>query len=229
MMKQLADGVWRLAERPAPMINVYLAGDVLFDAGRRWDRRRIFRQLADRELSLLALTHVHPDHQGVAKDICVSRGVPLACHADDVDAMEGRVPVSDTSHLATRLIVRFWQGPPHRVDRVLRDGDEVAGFRVIHAPGHSPGEVIYFRDSDRVAICGDVVRNLNYATLRAEIREPPDAFNVDTAENRRSIRKLAELGPSIILPGHGEAITDMSAFEGFVERLPVDEPMAMAS
>jgi glyoxylase-like metal-dependent hydrolase (beta-lactamase superfamily II) len=229
MMKQLADGVWRLAERPAPMINVYLAGDVLFDAGRRWDRRRIFRQLADRELSLLALTHVHPDHQGVAKDICVSRGVPLACHADDVDAMEGRVPVSDTSHLATRLIVRFWQGPPHRVDRVLRDGDEVAGFRVIHAPGHSPGEVIYFRDSDRVAICGDVVRNLNYATLRAEIREPPDAFNVDTAENRRSIRKLAELGPSIILPGHGEAITDMSAFEGFVERLPVDEPVAMAS
>jgi glyoxylase-like metal-dependent hydrolase (beta-lactamase superfamily II) len=229
MMKQLADGVWRLAERPAPMINVYLAGDVLFDAGRRWDRRRIFRQLADRELSLLALTHVHPDHQGVAKDICVSRGVPLACHADDVDAMEGRVPVSDTSHLATRLIVRFWQGPPHRVDRVLRDGDEVAGFRVIHAPGHSPGEVIYFRDSDRVAICGDVVRNLNYATLRAEIREPPDAFNVDTAENRRSIRKLAELGPSIILPGHGEAITDMPAFEGFVERLPVDEPVAMAS
>jgi glyoxylase-like metal-dependent hydrolase (beta-lactamase superfamily II) len=211
------------------MINVYLAGYVLFDAGRRWDRRRIFRQLADRELSLLALTHVHPDHQGVAKDICVSRGVPLACHADDVDAMEGRVPVSDTSHLATRLIVRFWQGPPHRVDRVLRDGDEVAGFRVIHAPGHSPGEVIYFRDSDRVAICGDVVRNLNYATLRAEIREPPDAFNVDTAENRRSIRKLAELGPSIILPGHGEAITDMSAFEGFVERLPVDEPVAMAS
>jgi hydroxyacylglutathione hydrolase len=228
-MKQVADGVWRLAERPAPVINVYLVGDVLFDAGRRWDRRRIFKQLEGRELSLVALTHVHPDHQGVAKDICESRGIPLACHADDVDAMEGRVPVSDTAQLASRLIVRFWQGPPHRVDRVLHEGDEVAGFRVIHAPGHSPGEVIYFRDSDRVAICGDVIRNLNYATLRPEIKEPPEAFNVDTAENRRSIRKLAELSPSIILPGHGGAVTDIAAFERFAQKLPVDSPVAVAS
>ena len=44
-MKRLADGVWRLTERPAPVINVYLVGDVLIDAGRRWDRRRILRQL----------------------------------------------------------------------------------------------------------------------------------------------------------------------------------------
>jgi hydroxyacylglutathione hydrolase len=227
-MKQLADGVWRLAERPGPVINVYLVDDVLIDAGRRWDRRRIFKQLEGRDLSLVALTHVHPDHQGVAKGVCEARGVPLACHADDVDAMEGRVLASDTSHLASRLIVRFWQGPPHRVDRVLRDGDEVAGFRVIHAPGHSPGEVIYFRESDRVAICGDVVRNLNYATLRPEIREPPDAFNADTAENRRSIRRLAELGPAIILPGHGDAITDMGAFERFVERLPESAPDVVA-
>jgi glyoxylase-like metal-dependent hydrolase (beta-lactamase superfamily II) len=227
-MKELADGVWRLTEWPAPMINVYLVGDVLIDAGRRWDRRRIFKQLEGRELSLVALTHVHPDHQGVAKDICDARGIPLACHADDVDAMEGRAPTPESSHIATRLIVRFWQGPPHRVDRVLQDGDEVAGFRVVHAPGHAPGEVIYFRESDGVAICGDVVRNLNYATLRAEIKEPPEAFNVDTAENRRSIRKLAELGPSIILPGHGAAITDMAAFERFVERLPADMPVVVA-
>jgi glyoxylase-like metal-dependent hydrolase (beta-lactamase superfamily II) len=228
-MKQLAEGVWRLAERPAPLINVYLVGDVLLDAGRRWDRRRIFRQLEGREISMVALTHVHPDHQGVAKDICEARGIPLACHADDVDAMEGRVPVSESANLASRLIVRFWQGPPYRVDRVLRDGDEVAGFRVVHAPGHSPGEVIYFRDSDRAAICGDVIRNLNYATLRPEIKEPPDAFNVDTAENRRSIRKLAELGPSIILPGHGDAVTDIAAFERFVETLPAEPPVALAA
>jgi hydroxyacylglutathione hydrolase len=110
---------------------------------------------------------------------------------------------------------------------VLGEGDEVAGFRVIHAPGHSAGEVIYFRDSDRVAICGDVVRNLNYATLRSELKEPPDAFNVDTAENRRSIRRLAEQNPSIILPGHGAAITDIAAFERFVETLPSAKAFAI--
>ena len=92
-MKNLAAGVWRLKESPRPLINVYLAGDVLIDAGRRWDRRRIFAELEGREISMLALTHVHPDHQGVAKDVCEARGIPLACHADDVDAMEGRRPV----------------------------------------------------------------------------------------------------------------------------------------
>ena len=219
-MKQVADGVTRLDEWPAPVINVYLVGDVLIDAGRRWDRRRIFGQLTGRELSMVALTHAHPDHQGVAKDVCEARGVPLACHAGDVDAMEGRVPLTEGSDLRGRLITKLWQGPPHAVGRVLREGEEVAGFRVIHAPGHTPGEVIYFRDADAVAICGDVIRNLNYATLRPEIKEPPEAFNADTTENRRSIRRLAELRPSIILPGHGRAITDIAAFERFVERLP---------
>ena len=219
-MQRLADGVWRLSERPAPLINVYLAGDVLIDAGRRWDRRRILRQIDGKDVSMLALTHVHPDHQGVAQDVCETRGIPLACHEADVDAMEGRRPVSPGGDLASRLIVRFWQGPPHPVDRPLREGDDVAGFRVVHAPGHAPGEVIFFRDEDRVAICGDVVRNLSYATLRPVLNEPPDAFNDDTDENRRSIRKLAALNPSLILPGHGAAITDMAKFQRFVETLP---------
>ena len=89
-MKQLAEGVWRLSEIPRPLINVYLVsgpeGDVLIDAGRSWDRGRILKQTADRELTLLALTHVHPDHQGSADAVCEERGIPLACHADDVDA-----------------------------------------------------------------------------------------------------------------------------------------------
>jgi hypothetical protein len=41
--------------------------------------------------------------------------------------------------------------------------------------------VIIFRESDRVAICGDVIRNLSYATLRPKLCEPPEVFNTDTA------------------------------------------------
>jgi hydroxyacylglutathione hydrolase len=219
-MRQLVKDVWRLSERIGPLINVYLAEDVLIDAGRRQDRGRIFRQLEGRNLSLVAITHAHPDHQGVAKDVCEARGIPLACHADDVDAMEGRRPLSAGGSRISRLIASRWGGPPRRVDRVLREGDEVAGFRVIHAPGHSPGEVVLFREADRVAICGDVIRNLSYATMRKTILEPPDAFNVDSEQNRASIRKLADLEPSLILPGHGDAVTDMTAFRRFVERLP---------
>ena len=221
-MKNLAPGVWRLKEFPAPSINVYLAEDVLIDAGRRWDRGRIFAEIEGRELSMLALTHVHPDHQGVAKDVCLARDIPLACHADDVDAMEGRRPIQEAAprNPYNRIIKRIWQGPPYEVGRVLNEGDETAGFRVIHAPGHARGEVIFFRDSDRVAICGDVIRNMSYATGLPGVKEPPDIFTYDPAKNRRSIRKLADLNPSLILPGHGPAVTDMAAFERFVAALP---------
>jgi hydroxyacylglutathione hydrolase len=220
-LKLLADGVWRLKQFPAPSVNVYLAGDVLIDAGTRWDRRRVFAEIEGRELSLLALTHVHPDHQGVAKDVCEERGIPLACHADDVDAMEGRRPVQEAApgNPCNRLIKRIWQGPPHEVERVLNEGDEVAGFRLVHAPGHARGEVIFFRDSDRVAICGDVIRNMSYATGRPMLAEPPEIFTYDPVENRRSIRRLADLEPALILPGHGPAVTDMAKFERFVATL----------
>jgi hydroxyacylglutathione hydrolase len=221
-MKRLAPGVWRLKELPMPAINVYLAEDVLIDAGRSWDRRRIFAELEGVEISALALTHVHPDHQGSATAVCDAREVPLAVHADDVDAMEGRRPVGSGAALIPRIYDKIWTGPPRKVDRVLAEGDEVAGFRVVHAPGHAPGEVIYFRDSDRVAICGDVVRNMSFLTALPGIRQPPDEMTYDPPENRRSIQKLAALEPSLILPGHGPAITDMAAFGRFVAALPVD-------
>ena len=96
----------------------------------------------------------------------------------------------------------------------------MAGFRVIHAPGHAPGEVIFFRDPDRIAICGDVIRNISFLTLRTRLDEPPKDLTPDPIENRRSIRKLADLNPTLILPGHGPAVTDMAQFERFVVALP---------
>ena len=206
-MKYLAPSVWRLKELPRPLINVYLAGDVLIDAGRRWDKRRIFAELEGREISMVALTHVHPDHQGCAKAICEARGVPLACHADDVDAMEGRRPVAATSNPGAKAFARMWEGPPHRVDRVLREGDEVAGFRVIHLPGHAPGLIGLWRESDRLALASDCFYTLDPQTgLFGPPRVPHRAFNHDTEQARASIRKLAALAPATAWAGHAEPL-----------------------
>lgn len=221
-MRLLAPNVWRLHEFPAAVTNCYLVEDVLIDTGRRWDRGRVFKEIQGRNISLVALTHVHPDHQGMAHAVCEARHIPLACHEDDVAAMEGRRPINEPSldTALTRFLTRLWQGPSHPVGKVLYEGDVVAGFRVVHAPGHSRGEVIFFRESDRVAICGDVIRNISFLSLREGIREPLPGLTYDIAENRRSIRKLAKLNPSLILPGHGPAVTDMAAFARFVSQLP---------
>lgn len=214
-MKELAPGVEQLRGLLPNAINVYLVGDVLIDAATKLSARRILHQVQDRPLALHALTHVHPDHQGASHAICEARGIPLACHGDGVEAMEGRAPVqtSDPGNPVNKLIGAIWEGPPHPVGRVLAEGDEVAGFRVIHAPGHAPSEVIFFRDTDRVAICGDVVNTMNLLTMVPGIREPPDAFSLDPARNRESIRLLAELEPSLICAGHGPPSRDLAGLK----------------
>ena len=171
-MREISPNVWQLGGFPPSAINVYLIGDVLIDAATRWAGRRILGQLGDRKLSLVALTHVHADHQGVACMICERYQIPLACHAADVPAMQGERPmVPDT--FAIRVAGRIMAGPPYRVARILGVGDEIAGFRVVHAPGHTPGHIILFRDDDRVAIVGDVLNGMNLATAWPGLHEPP--------------------------------------------------------
>ena len=223
-MKELAPDVWQLGGLPPNGINVYVIGDVLIDAATRRAGRRILKQIDGHEISLHALTHVHPDHQGASAEVCEARAIPLACHADDVDAMEGRRPVQEAGqgHPVNKLVHRFWEGPPRKVDRVLNEGDDVAGFRVIHAPGHQRGEVIFFRDSDRVAVAGDVINTMSVWTGIPGVREPPKLFTLDPVENRRSIRKLLDLRPSMICVGHGAPLRDLSKLERLVEKLPAD-------
>lgn len=217
-MNQVAPGVERLFGMPPNAINVYLADDVLIDAATKLASRRILRQILDRPVSMVALTHVHPDHQGAAKAVCEARGIPLGCHVADIDAMEGRVPIpsSQPDHPLNRLISWGFEGPPYQVRRPFEDGDQVGSFRVIHAPGHSPSEVIFFRDSDRVAICGDVINTMDLRTALPRVQEPPQAFSFDPMANRDSIRKLLELQPSVVLPGHGPPLRDLAKLEALV-------------
>jgi hydroxyacylglutathione hydrolase len=217
-MREISSNVWQLSGFPPNAVNVYLIGNVLIDAATRWDGRRILRQLGDRQLSMLALTHVHPDHQGVARMICEHYRIPLACHAADVPTMQGERPMQpDNSFI--RFTSRICAGPPYPVARVLQEGDEVADFRVIHAPGHTPGHVILFRNDDRVAIVGDVLNGMNLATTWPGLHEPPSFFCTDVAENRRSIRRLAELEPRLLCFGHGPPLSDMKKFDRFLGRL----------
>jgi glyoxylase-like metal-dependent hydrolase (beta-lactamase superfamily II) len=216
-MKRIADDVWQLSGHPLNAFNVYLVGDVLIDAATRWATPRILRQLQKRPPKLVALTHCHPDHQGAVHAVCSKYNVPLACHEGDVPAMEGREAMWPHNWII-RLGMRFWSGRACPVARVLRDGDTVAGFRVVHTPGHTPGHVVYFRDADRVAIAGDVLANMNIRTRKPGLLFPPRAFCKDWEENRRAVLTLWQLQPSVICFGHGAPLYDLGILERFVRR-----------
>lgn len=221
-MKQLADGVHMLAGFPPNAINVYLIEDVIVDAATRHGARRILRQVRGRRIGSHALTHAHPDHQGASHRICETLGVPLLCGAGDVMAMEsaGGIAASQPDVRINKLIDRAWSGPPHPVARALREGDEVAGFTVLETPGHSAGHVSFWRESDRVLICGDVLNGMHLLTSIPGLHEPPKAFTPDPARNRDSIRRLAALEPALTLFGHGPPMRDPAQIAGFAATLP---------
>jgi glyoxylase-like metal-dependent hydrolase (beta-lactamase superfamily II) len=113
---------------------------------------------------------------------------------------------------------RIWSGPAYPVGRVLEDGDEVAGFRVVHTPGHTPGHVMFFRAADRLCIAGDVLANINFVTRKPGLREPPLCFSVDAGQNRRSIQTLLDLKPSVVCFGHGPPLRNPQLLEDYVAR-----------
>jgi hydroxyacylglutathione hydrolase len=192
-MRLLADDVYLLRGSPKEAINVYLVGDVLIDAGTPLAARRILRQIETREVNAHALTHAHPDHFGSSHRVCTQLGIPMWAPANDAEAVE-RGEVVPGSSFAGLLP----DPPPQPVAKRLNEGDEVAGFTVLDTPGHSPGAISFWRESDRTLICGDVFWN-----ILGRLTKPADPATVDPAQNQRSMERLRELRPSLTLFGHG--------------------------
>jgi hydroxyacylglutathione hydrolase len=220
-MKRLADDLYLLDGFPPYAINVYLVGDVLLDAGSRHAAKRILRQISGRSVGAHALTHAHSDHQGASHEICETLRLPLWCGERDADAMEdGRIMERQPRHPINRLIDAAFTGPPHPVDRRLKEGDDVAGFTVLDVPGHSAGHIALWREADRTLICGDVFTNIDTLTGIPGLHEPKPFFTPDPARNRESMRRLATLRPELVCFGHGRPLRNPDRLAAFTENLP---------
>ena len=90
----------------------------------------------------------------------------------------------------------------------------MAGFKVIDFPGHAPGLIGLWRESDRLAIVSDTVYFVDSARLRplppgeATIPHPAFAWNHQRAKD--SLRKLAALDPATVCAGHAEPLRGAS-------------------
>jgi glyoxylase-like metal-dependent hydrolase (beta-lactamase superfamily II) len=216
-MREVADNVWMLRLQ-AGILNVYVVGDVLVDAGVPWSAGTILRHLAGREISAHAITHAHPDHMGASSSICDRLGIPFWVGERDVAVAEDpglmaadfvplpRTPISD-------VFMRATSGPGRRVDRALREGDAVDGFQVIETPGHTRGHISLWREADRVLIAGDAMWNLPRLTA------PFALVNNDNHALRESIVKIAALEPAVACFGHGPVLTDPARIRRLADSL----------
>jgi hydroxyacylglutathione hydrolase len=204
---------------PGRTLNVYLLGDIVVDSGVRWSRRRLAWQLVGRQVAAHALAHAHFDHAGCSAWLCHTLGVPLWCGAGDATAItSGRVDTHG-SPLVNRLQRSLAPVTAHPVTRALRQGDVVGGFEVLEVPGHSPGALAFWRQRDRVLLCGDVLANFGLHPRRPRLVLAPAALSSDYQENRRSARRLTELRPRLACFGHGFAVTDPGRFAAAVDQL----------
>jgi glyoxylase-like metal-dependent hydrolase (beta-lactamase superfamily II) len=185
------------------------------------------REAAERlgGLRRVVLSHAHSDHRGTAPFM----GVPVHCHPDEVADAESDAsipPYFDLSKLEVApvrwiypYLLRKWDGGPVRIEGTVTEGDDVAGFKVVHFPGHAPGLIGLWRESDRVALVSDVVYMVDSARLKplpeGEVSVPHPAFAWDHQKAKDSLRKLAALEPLVVATGHNEPLRG----EGLRERL----------
>jgi glyoxylase-like metal-dependent hydrolase (beta-lactamase superfamily II)/predicted ester cyclase len=214
----VAEGVWVVQGQPG-RCNVYLLEDdggvTLFDAGARTMTRAVASAGAKLGgIRRVVLGHGHTDHRGTAPAL----GVPILCHADEVQDAEGSGGFRYWPHglegLPTpmrqlhRLLHRYaWDGGPVTIADTLSEGDAVAGFSVIELPGHAPGQIGLWRDSDRLALSSDCFYTLDMWGRDCAPRLPERLYNFDTEQARASIRKLAAMEPAAAWPGHAKPVT----------------------
>lgn len=203
-MRELADGVFFIPLMPRAGVNAYLVGDVLVDAGFSFQAKRALSAVRGRIVRSHVLTHAHVDHAGGTRKVIDALGVPVLAGERDLPAMHVGQPESAFPAALERVGRAYASFTPVPEATALNEGDTVGnGFAVLDTPGHSAGHISLWRERDGVLICGDVVNNMNLLTTVPGLQEPPGVFTPDPVENRRSIRRLAELEPRLVLVGHG--------------------------
>ena len=214
----VAEGVWLVRGGfPTRTMNVYLIRDdggvTVFDAGISGMAGAVRRAAARLGgVRRVVLGHADADHRGAASAL----GAPIYCHPAEREAAglaDPFRPYFDFSKLGPHgrfLLPRLlpvWDGGALEIAGIVEEGEEVAGFKVVGLPGHAPGLIALFRESDRLALASDCAYTLDPQTgIPGAPRVPHPAFNIDTAQARESIRKLASLAPSAAWFGHAKPV-----------------------
>ncbi|GAB2966761.1 hypothetical protein GCM10027048_41680 [Hymenobacter coalescens] len=224
----VAPGVWALRN---VFVNLFFvrhghnAGPwVLVDAGLpgaaakiRHAAESLFGEGARPEAILM--THGHFDHAGALESLAEHWDVPVYAHPMELPYLTGRssYPPPDPTVGGGAMAWMSALYPKHpynvgsRAKALPADGSvpELPDWRWIFTPGHTPGHVAFFRESDRVLLAGDAfVTTKQESALavweqRQEVHGPPKYFTCDWEAARLSVERLARLQPAVAATGHG--------------------------
>jgi glyoxylase-like metal-dependent hydrolase (beta-lactamase superfamily II) len=160
----------------------------------------------------LLLTHHHIDHMGGAACRRESTQAPISCHREDVPFVDGRT--KPPMPLIMRLFVRSHPAP---VAVTLNDGDRVGPLEVLHAPGHTPGEVVFYHRARKILFSGDAV-----VESKGQLTIPGRKYASNLGQAVQSLSRVRALDIEVLLPGHGIPVrTDVrSRLDDLIQRAP---------
>jgi len=170
----------------------------------------------------IILTHAHFDHAGGVLDLIEKWDVPVYAHELEHPYLNGEAAYSPPdpnvgNGFLPRLAPFYPRGPikiGEHLNPLPADGSvpEMPGWKWIHTPGHTPGHISLWRESDKVIIAGDAFITTNQESLLAVLAQnpalhgPPMYFTTDWVSARNSVEQLAWYEPEIVIAGHGPAM-----------------------
>ncbi len=224
-----------IAYRRLVMVNVVFvgppgAGDrnwVLVDAG-LWGTKFLITAAAEARFgagsrpSAIVLTHGHFDHVGALESLAEAWDVPVYAHALERPYLDGSAAYPPGDPTVGGGLMASLSGfyPTRPVDIASRlrtlpaDGSVpgMPGWCWLHTPGHAPGHVSLWRETDRTMIVGDAFVTTTQESAYAvavqspAMHGPPRYFTIDWGQARASVETLAALQPRLVVTGHGRAM-----------------------
>ncbi len=247
---QIADDIVQV-QIPLPyalnIVNCYLlrgsAGWTLLDTGlntaaarSQWKTALNSLNIAPDEIEKIVLTHMHPDHFGMAGWWQRQATAPMPLFLPEREQGQMRVfyrrqntPLyhqwmldcgmdeESVDNIENALRSTRDSTQPHPLEQsFLRANTTVRlgarEFQTIHAPGHSDGQMIFYDAADRLMLCGDHVLMRITPNIGSWPHTEPDPLG----RYLSSLNELAALDVRLALPGHKWLISD---WRGRIEEL----------